>query len=151
MGSAVQRIAWGGLPSLPPTTHTHRTPVRLPDGGSEAHVGGERSCQQAFPSVRNSRQTFSKKPSSAGRYLSSQMRQLWSVVVGFEVGLVDPELGRHDRWVWSASESLGVGVVGGGQGVLPVLVDRVGGAEVDRGRGVPRDPGMMVDVVVLVE
>ena len=61
------------------------------------------------------------------------MRQLWSVFLGFEVGLVDPELGRHDRWVWSATESLGVGVVGGGQGVLPVLVDRVGGAEVDRG------------------
>src|SRR5680860_746517 len=85
------------------------------------------------------------------RYLSSQMRQLWSVVLGFEVGLVDPGLGHHDRWVWSATESLGVGVVGGGQGVLPVLVDRVGGAEVDRGRGVPRDPGMAVDVVVLVE
>src|SRR5665647_3845673 len=92
--------------------------------------------------------TPARRPS---RYLSSQMRQLWSVVLGFEVGLVDPELGRHDRWVWSATESLGVGVVGGGQGVLPVLVERVGGAEVDRGRGVPRDPGMMVDVVVLVE
>jgi len=85
------------------------------------------------------------------RYLSSQMRQLWSVVLGFEVGLVDPGLGHHDRWVWSATESLGVGVVGGGQGVLPVLVDRVGGGEVDRGRGVPRDRGGAVDVVVLVE
>ena len=49
------------------------------------------------------------------------------------------------------AEPLGMGVVGGGEGVLSVLVDRVGGAEVDRGRGVPRDRRVAVDVVVLVE
>jgi hypothetical protein len=27
--------------------------------------------------------------------------------LGFEVGLVDPELGGHDRWVWLAAEPLG--------------------------------------------
>jgi hypothetical protein len=50
-----------------------------------------------------------------------------------------------------AAEPLGVGVIGGGEGVLPGLVDRSGGAEVHRGRGVPGDPGMPVNVVVLVE
>lgn len=50
-----------------------------------------------------------------------------------------------------AAEPLGVGVVGRRQGVLPVLVDRVGGAEVHRCWGVPGDPGVPVDVVVLVE
>jgi len=87
----------------------------------------------------------------AFRNLSSQLRQLRSVHLGFGFGLVDPELGRHHRRVRSAAEPLRVDVVGGGEGVLPVLVDRVGGAEVDRGRGVPGDPGMPVDVVVLVE
>ena len=65
--------------------------------------------------------------------------------------LVDPELGRHDRRTWPAAEPLGVVVVGGGERVLPGLVDRAGGTEVDRGRGVPGDPGMPVNVVVLVE
>ena len=64
------------------------------------------------------------------RNLSSQMRQLGSVHLGVGLGLVDPGLGRHDRRVRSVAEPLGVGVVGGGEGVLPVLVDRVGGAEV---------------------
>ena len=49
------------------------------------------------------------------------------------------------------AEPFGAGVVGGGEGVLPVLIDGVGGAEVDRGWGVPSDPGVPVDVVVLVE
>lgn len=49
--------------------------------------------------------------------------------MGFEVGLVDPRLGGHDRWARPAAEPLGVGVVGDGQRVLPVLIDRVGGAE----------------------
>src|SRR5680860_1390492 len=88
---------------------------------------------------------------TAVRNLSSQLRRLWSVHLGFDLGLVDPGLGGHYRRVRSVAEPLGMGVVGGGEGVLSVLVDRVGGAEVDRGRGVPRDPGMMVDVVVLVE
>ena len=75
----------------------------------------------------------------AFRNLSSQLRQLRSVHLGFDLGLVDPELGRHRRRVWSATEALRVGVVGGGEGVLAVLIDGVGGVEVDRGRGVPRD------------
>ena len=49
------------------------------------------------------------------------------------------------------AEPFGVGVVGGGERVLPLLIDGLGSAEVDRGRGVPGDPGMPVDVVVLVE
>src|SRR6266851_995915 len=61
--------------------------------------------------------------------------------------LVDPELGRHDRRTWPAAEPLGVVVVGGGERVLPGLVDRAGGTEVDRGRGVPGDPGMPVNVL----
>jgi hypothetical protein len=83
------------------------------------------------------------------------MRQFRSVHLGFEYRLVDPGLLRHDRRVWPAAEPLGVGVVGGGESVLPGLVDRAGSPEMDRGggvpRGVPRDPGMTVDVVVLVE
>ena len=71
--------------------------------------------------------------------------------MGFEVGLVDPGLGGHDWWVRPTAEPFGVGVVGGGEGVLSVLVDRGGGAEVHRRGCVPRDPGMPVDVVVLVE
>lgn len=55
------------------------------------------------------------------------------------------------RGVWSVAEPLGVGVAGGGEGVLPVLVDGAGGAEVDRRSTVPSDPGVPVDVVVLVE
>jgi len=51
--------------------------------------------------------------------------------LGFDLRLVDPGLGWHQRRVWSVAEPLGVGVVGGGEGVLPVLVDGVGGAEVD--------------------
>ena len=65
--------------------------------------------------------------------------------------MVDPGLSGHDGWVWSAAESLGVGVVGGGEGVLAVFVDGVGGAEVDGCGCVPGDPGVAVDVVVLVE
>ena len=53
--------------------------------------------------------------------------------------------------MWPTTEPLGVRLVGRGQRVLPVLVDRVGGAEVDRGWSVPGDPGVPVDVVVLVE
>ena len=45
----------------------------------------------------------------------------------------------------------GVGVVGGGEGVLAVLIDRAGRPEVHRCRGVPGDPGMTMNVVVLVE
>jgi hypothetical protein len=49
------------------------------------------------------------------------------------------------------AESLGVGVVGGGEGVLPVLIDFARGAEVHRGRDVPGDAGVPVGVVVLME
>jgi len=83
--------------------------------------------------------------------MSSQLRRLRLVHLGFEFGLVDPELGRHERRVRPAAEPFGVGVVGGGEGVLPVLVDRVGGAEVHRRGGVPSDARVPVDVVVLVE
>jgi len=83
--------------------------------------------------------------------LSSQLRQLRSVHLGFELRLVDPEVGGHGRRVRPSAEPLGMGVVGGGEGVLPGLVDRVGGAEVDGGRGVPSDAGVPVSVVVLVE
>lgn len=87
----------------------------------------------------------------APRNLSSQLRRLLSVHLGLDLGLVDPELGWHHRRVRAVAEPLGVGVVGGGEGVVPVLVDGFGGAEVDRGWGVPGDPGVPVDVVVLVE
>ena len=83
--------------------------------------------------------------------LSSQVRQLRSVHLRFDYRLVDPGVGRHDRRVRPVAEPFGVVVVGGGEGVLPGLVDRAGGSEVDGGRGVPRDPGMPMDVVVLVE
>jgi hypothetical protein len=79
------------------------------------------------------------------------MGQLFLVYLGLGCWLVDPGLGGHGGWVWSVSESLGVGVVGGGEGVLAVLVDGVGGAEVDRCGCVPGDPGVSVDVVVLLE
>jgi hypothetical protein len=65
--------------------------------------------------------------------------------------LVDPGLGWHDGRVGPVAEPAGVGVPGGGEGVLPGLVDRGVGAEVDRGRGVPGDAGVPVDVVVLME
>ena len=39
--------------------------------------------------------------------------------------------------------------MGGVEGVLAGGVDRAGGREVHRGGGVPADPGMAVDVVVL--
>ncbi len=71
--------------------------------------------------------------------------------MGLGDGLVDPELGGHDQWVRSATEPLGVGVVGRCEGVLAVLVDCVGGAEMHRRWGVPGDPGMPVNEVVLVE
>ncbi len=45
----------------------------------------------------------------ACRNLSSQLRQLRFVHLGFDLGLVDPGLGRHHRRVWSAAESLGAG------------------------------------------
>src|SRR5450755_1445240 len=48
--------------------------------------------------------------------------------------LVDPGVGRHDRRVRPVAEPFGVVVVGGGEGVLPGLVDRAGGSEVDGGR-----------------
>jgi hypothetical protein len=66
----------------------------------------------------------------------------------------NPGLGRHDGQVRQAAEPLGVGVAGGGEGVLAGLVDGAGGAEgaeVDRGRGVPGDPEVTMNVVVLVE
>ncbi len=50
----------------------------------------------------------------------------------FELELVDPLLGGHERWVRPVAEPFGVGVVGGGERVMPVLVDRVAGAEVWR-------------------
>src|SRR5437660_5402 len=65
--------------------------------------------------------------------------------------LVDPGLGWHDRRVRPVAEALGVGVPGGGEGVLPGLVDGAVGAEVHRRRGVPGDAGMTVNVVVLME
>ena len=64
---------------------------------------------------------------------------------------IDPGPCWHDERVRPAGEPLGVGVPGGGEGVLPGLVDRDVGAEVDRGGGVPGDAGVPVNVVVLVE
>jgi len=49
------------------------------------------------------------------------------------------------------AEPGGVGCVGGGEGGGPVGLDFGGGAVVDRGRGVQRDAGMAVLVVVVVE
>ncbi len=49
------------------------------------------------------------------------------------------------------AESLGVGGVGGVEGLLPHHLDAVGGAVVDRGRGVQSDPGMAVLMVVVAE
>jgi integrase/recombinase XerD len=72
------------------------------------------------------------------RNLSSQMRHLRSVCCELILRLVDPVLGGHGRWPWSSAEPFGVGVVGRGQGGLPGLVDRAGGAEVHRGGRVPR-------------
>jgi hypothetical protein len=57
--------------------------------------------------------------------------------------LVDPGLGWHGRRVRPAAEPLGVGVPGGGEGVLPGPVDRAGGAEVHRRRGVPGVGGLI--------
>lgn len=42
-------------------------------------------------------------------------------------------------------------MAGGGEGVLAGLVDGVGGAEAGRCRGVPGDPEVTMNVVVLVE
>ena len=69
----------------------------------------------------------------APRNLSSHLRQLLSVHLRFDLGLVGPGLGRNHRRVRSVAEPVGVGVVGGGEGVLPVVVPGVGGGEVDRG------------------
>jgi len=65
------------------------------------------------------------------------MRQLRSVHLGFELGLVDPELGGHERRVRPTAEPLGVGVVGGGEGVLPVLIDRARRAVDGLSNGIP--------------
>ena len=54
-------------------------------------------------------------------------------------------------WAGSSGEALRVGGSGGVEGLLTGGVDRAGGREVDRGWGVPADPGMAVDVVVLGE
>src|SRR5664279_5463602 len=75
-----------------------------------------------------------------GRNMSSQVRQLRSVGLGFGGWLVDPGLGRSGGWFRPAAEPFWVGVVGGGEGVLAFLVDGVGGAEVNRRRCVPATP-----------
>jgi len=71
--------------------------------------------------------------------------------LGFGGWLVDPGLGRSGGWFRPAAEPFGVGVVGGGEGVLAFLVDGVGGAEVNRRRCVPADPGMPVNMIVFEE
>ena len=55
------------------------------------------------------------------------------------------------RWCWAAGEPFGVRGVGRVEGDLAGVVDGGGGAEVDRRRGVPADPGVAMDVVVLGE
>ena len=42
-------------------------------------------------------------------------------------------------------------MVGGSQGGLAGFVDGIGGAEVDRCRGVPADAGMAVNMVIFIE
>ena len=42
-------------------------------------------------------------------------------------------------------------MVGGGQGNLAGLVDSVGGAEVDRCRGMPADAGVAVNMIIFIE
>jgi len=66
-------------------------------------------------------------------------------------GFVDVGDGLPLRWGGSATEPGGVGVVGGGQGGLAGFVDGVGGAEVDRCRGVPADAGVAVNMVIFIE
>jgi hypothetical protein len=100
---------------------------------------------------RRLRSTSACSAKLSPRYLSSQMRHFEvksSVVLGW---LVDPAVVGDLGWAGSPGEALGVGGAGGVEGVLAGLVDGAGGREVDRGRGVPADPGMAVDVVVLGE
>ena len=65
--------------------------------------------------------------------------------------MVDPVLVGHGRGSWPSAEPFGVGVVGRGQGGLPGLVDRAGGAEMHRGGRVLRYARMVMNVVVFVE
>ncbi len=71
--------------------------------------------------------------------------------MGVGCWLVDPEVGGHLRWQGSVPEALGMVVVGGGEGGLAGFVDRLGGAEVHGRWCVPGDPGVVMDIVVLVE
>src|ERR1035437_7163815 len=54
-------------------------------------------------------------------------------------------------WHWAAGDPFWVRGVGRVEGDLAGLVDGAGGAEVDRSRGMPSDPGMAMNVVVLSE
>src|SRR6478672_8874813 len=87
----------------------------------------------------------------AGRYLSSQVGHECSVHLGLGFGLVDPSLGRHGRRSRSATEPSRVGLVGRRQGLLEGVVYRGGGPEMHRRRGMPPDPGMAMNVIVLVK
>jgi hypothetical protein len=65
------------------------------------------------------------------------------------LGLVDPGLLGDSWWHWAAGEPFWVRGVGRVEGDLAGLVDGAGGAEVDRRRRMPSDPGMAMNVVVL--
>jgi len=69
----------------------------------------------------------------------------------FVVGLVDPGGGGEFGWGWvTVPESVGVGVVGGGECVGSVGLYFCGGAVVERGWGVESNAGVAVGVVVVV-
>jgi hypothetical protein len=51
----------------------------------------------------------------------------------------------------SAAKPGRVGVVGRGQGLPAGVVDRVGSPEMHRRRGMPSDPGMAMNIIVLIE
>ena len=65
--------------------------------------------------------------------------------------MVDPGLLGDLRWCGSAGEAFGVRGVGRVEGDLAGLVDGASGAEVNRRRGMPSDPRMAMDMVVLGE
>ena len=65
--------------------------------------------------------------------------------------MVDPGLLGDLRCCWAAAEPFGVGGVGRVEGDLARVVDGAGGAEVNRRWGVPSDPRVAKDVVVLGE
>ena len=67
------------------------------------------------------------------------------------MGFVDPGLPGDFRGCWAAREPYGVRGVGGVEGRLAGVVDRVAGPEVDRRGRVPADARVAVDVVVLGE